>query len=67
MRRIGIYTGKIYSEEDFHNNNINECAMCIDPALDNDASIEEVKTRQRIRKLMNCSDCRHECIESRRK
>lgn len=67
MRRIGIYTGKIYSEEDFRNNKINECAMCIDPALDNDSSIEEVKTRQRIRKLMNCSYCHNECIESRRK
>lgn len=63
MKRIGVFTGTIYSEEDYNNNIIKECIICIDPALPLEEGIEKARERQRIRKIMTCPDCK-DCLES---
>lgn len=65
MKRVGIFTGKVYSDEDYNNKDIHECAICIDPALPENEGIEKAKERQVIEKLMVCNGC-SECEESRK-
>ena len=62
MKRVGIYTGKIYSDEDYNSDVIKECAICVDPALPENESIEQTKTRAQLRRVMmacgkDCTDC----------
>lgn len=38
MQRVGFYTGNVYTEEDYKNNRIRECAQVIS---DKDASNED--------------------------
>ena len=60
MKRLGAFSGKIYTEEDFKSHNINECCRVI--------SDEESKNEQFIKNTYtkiheNCSDCQG-CPES---
>ena len=62
MKRLGAFSGRIYTEEYFKSNNINECCRCIsDSESNNEQFIKD--TYERIHK--NCNGCIG-CPESRK-
>lgn len=63
MKRVGIFTGKVYSQEDYDVHRIHECCICVDPAYEEEEGIRRAKERQMVRKLLVCAEC-NECEES---
>ena len=60
MKRIGLYSGRIYSREDFENDRIKECAIQIPSKM----SKEEIEKLHK-EKHKDCRGC-YGCPESRR-
>jgi len=54
MKRLGKFTGKIYSDEDFSNHKIHECATLIS---DEEASDEKFIEEHHLRDLLDCMKC----------
>ena len=61
MMRVGIYTGNLYSQEDYEKGRINECAIVVSPS-DGKDGIEKTKTIAQLKRITNCSQC-HGCLE----
>lgn len=58
MKRVGIFSGTVYSQEDYDNDRIKECCICVSPsASDQEAAIEREKEYAQTQKAMNCSRC----------
>ena len=62
MKRLGCFTGKIYTQENFELHKIEECARCISDEQANDENFIKT-TYERIHK--NCEFCIG-CPESRK-
>lgn len=62
MKRLGHFTGKIYTEEDFKQHNIHECCVMItDEQSADNKFVKDTFTRMHI----DCLGC-IECQESRK-
>lgn len=64
MIRVGFYTGKVYSQEDYDNRRIKECCIVANPCLKTEESIKKAKEDANYKKLMNCFECR-QCEEAK--
>lgn len=60
MYRVGICTGKVYSDK-IHTKDIHECCICADPAYPKDEGIEHAKERAHLRRVMYA--CGKECFD----
>lgn len=63
MIRVGIYTGHVYSQEDYDQQKIKECCVVASPSLPKSRSIEDAKEKASYKKILNCSGC-HQCEAS---
>ena len=61
MKRVGICSGKVYSEDDYNNHNIKECAICVTPSLPEEDGIRNAKERAQLRRTAMA--CVKECVE----
>lgn len=61
MKRVGICSGKVYSEDDYNNHNIKECAICVTPSLPEEDGIRNAKERALLRRTSMA--CGVECFE----
>lgn len=58
MKRVGIFSGKVYSQEDYDNDLIKECAVCVSPsASDQDEALAETIEYASCQRLRNCFTC----------
>ena len=57
MIRIGIYTGKTYSQEDYNNHSIKECCVVASPTVTAIQSIEDAKQKAAFKKILSCENC----------
>ena len=61
MLRVGIYSGKLYSQEDYDNDRIHECAIAVSPSAENQEeairSTSELASLKRISKCVVCMGC----------
>lgn len=60
MKRLGKWTGRIYTEEDPHSSK--ECCTCI---TDEQAKDEAFISAQRTQDLIDCIDCSGGCLMSK--
>lgn len=65
MERIGIFTGNLYTQEDYDNHRIHECCICLSPSLEHEDAYQNAKERQQTSKITRCTGC-FECEESRK-
>lgn len=61
MKRLGLYSGRIYTQEDVDNYRIRECCLVL---RDVEAENEQYVTEQYIKRHVDCSGCSG-CPESR--
>lgn len=61
MKRLGLFTGKVYTQEDFDNHNIHECCLCI---TDSEAEDTEYIVNKHLSHMEECRRC-YGCPESR--
>ena len=58
MKRLGLFTGKIYTQEDFDNDKIHECCVCL---TDSEAADTEYVVDKHItyhhERCINCYGC----------
>lgn len=65
MNRIGIITGRLYSQEDYDSDRINECAYAIGPTELSEKGLDEAINIAKIQRLLVCPGCR-DCEESQK-
>lgn len=67
MLRVGFFTGKLYSQEDFDKDRIKECAVVVRPFENGDdlEKIQEAKVFAQVHKIAYCNDCKS-CEEARK-
>lgn len=63
MIRVGLYTGKVYSQEDYDDHKIKECCIVASPSLPKTRSIDEAQKKAAWKKIVNCYDCESPCEE----
>ena len=63
MIRVGMYTGNVYSQDDYDNDRIKECCIVANPSLPASRSLEEAKAKASYKKILNCGTC-HQCEAS---
>lgn len=61
MKRLGLFTGKIYTEDDFKEDKIHECCVCIS---DSGAADTEYVVDKHLSYRDRCTNC-YGCPESR--
>jgi len=54
MKRLGRFTGKVYSQEDYDGDIIKECCLLIS---DEQASDEDFIRKQHLKDIIVCSSC----------
>lgn len=59
MERVGIYTGNVYSEEDYKNDKCHECCIIV-----NKNGLESTKAYAKAQHSKYCDSCRS-CEASR--
>lgn len=57
MIRVGMYTGNVYSQEDYDNHRIKECCVVASPSLPASRSLEEAKAKASYKRILNCGTC----------
>lgn len=57
MKRLGVYTGKIYSENDYKEHKIDECAIIITDEQANDHNFIKSKYERIHNNCVNCIGC----------
>lgn len=65
MKRVGIFSGTVYTQEDYDNDRIKECCICVSPSASNqEEAIKREKEYAQTQKVMNCARCMS-CEKSR--
>ena len=63
MKRIGIFSGKIYSQEDYDNDDIHECCLVL--TSEEEKYTEDQMTELHIKLMQKCDGC-YGCPASRK-
>lgn len=56
MQRVGIYSGTVYSQEDYNEGCILECALVVSPTQDADKALKDAQERATCKRI-KCQDC----------
>jgi len=65
MYRIGMFTGNVYSQEDYDKDKIRECCICMSPSLKYDEAYRQAKEYQEAKNITECMKC-YGCEEAKR-
>lgn len=65
MYRIGMFTGNLYTQDDYDKNQIQECTICLSPTMKYDEAYKQAKELQEGCNITKCMDC-YGCYEAKR-